>query len=246
MTAIYCYLSTDGRNAAMVSDDLEYTTKRRVDKIFLVDDRWAVAFYGQDLPDEAISVLNHFRDTTIAFTPNSTGELINQIALVSKSVGERVYPVYLDQIKRGIISDENWALVKANSLNMLVFDSLEFRLTNVSLGYPFPPERIILDPEPENSFEWGKVHRFALASKIIGGSKGTIDERLDLPSQLHKVLEDDRQINGAIGSPGAFYSKQGDNHRFISCYRDFQEYIENYYDPRLMTGFNLNVEVYDR
>ncbi len=142
MTAIYAYsLPVEGR-AALVADNREIVTGRKVEKVFLSHGRFGVAVYGIELTVQAIGVLGSFEGRRGFDAPENANAFAEYLADTAKSVVRKVYPLYSRALADGLIPQASWEAMLQNKASFVVLDTHTLDLLDVDMGFVWPPERI--------------------------------------------------------------------------------------------------------
>ncbi len=239
MSAIYAYFSKEPECCFMATDDRENTTGRKVDKLQIVNNRWVLSCYGQDIVSSAVSAISYmeyFRSTIF-----STEDLVAQIIRATRAIANRMYPAYLKSYESGKISPSAWEAIQQNSLNIVILDTVDLRLLQVDFGSAFPPDGIVDSPEIETSFEANKLHRFVLAGGITNRPFDEISVDENFYARAERIVESDRLENPNIGKLGMAFIKSAGESSVTSVFSDVDDFIANTYDPEYLVGFNISV-----
>ena len=240
MSAIYAYFSKEPECCFMATDDRENTTGRKVDKLQVFKNRWVLCCYGQDIVSSAISAVSYMEYfKTSVF---STQDLVTMIVRATQSISQRMYPAYLKYYESGKISKSAWEAIQQNSLNVVILDSVDFELSEVSFGSAFPPERVLDSPQINTSFVSNKLHRFVIARAIHNRPFDNLSADDDFYAQAKRIVEFDRLEDANIGNLGMVFIKSAGESSVTSVFSDMEDFIANTYDPSFLVGFNISVE----
>jgi hypothetical protein len=251
MTAIYGFASKEDEFAFLAADNVAYDGKiSKIDKIEIVDERFAIGTYGQELPKHAVSVLSYFKNTSNHCTSKSLGEIVNKLYLYTKQIAEHLYPQYLESKS---VTKEAMDLCHNETANFVILDCRDFALYNIGIGSTFPPEKMT---QPEvTKLEEAKLHKFALAENdvfdkatFMNDPCKTINDwfwRDNEHYQLCKSFYTQNELklrnleNMLVGELGAHVFVSGNCIKYYSAFNDPSELINASFSR--IIGYNISV-----
>ena len=232
MTAIYAFASKHDQFAFIVSDNVEINSRKKVDKVFLLENRFAIAVFGQDVAVHAIEAMVRFEKCSNFVPFGLFKRIIQEMGRNTKAICERLYPMYLKKIEEGEIAEKDWDQVLNNTLNIVVLDCSTYSLYQADFGYPFPPEKLF--DKPKSKVLTGRwLHLFALAQVVTGSSQEDIDIS-SLKDDPYGFMQDrinqDKLKNQQIGNLGASIVVREGKLEVRSCFSDPLDFIKETYD----------------
>jgi len=228
MTAIYAFASKSNKLAFIASDNIEIKSRKKVDKVFLLEGHFYVGVLGPDVAVEAIDAMKKFEDYP-NFTPlDSAQTIMEKIGEYTKVLCNYHYRKHLEDSKFNKTTQRDWDEILKNDLKIVVLDFLKYDLYKADFGYPFPPEKLLDKPEIKKLTD-GILHLFGFAKDVAKSSQENIDIRSikdDPYSFVQERINQDKLRVQQIGDLGASIIVKEGKSEFLSCFSDPLEYIE--------------------
>ncbi len=232
MTAIYLYFNNVENKAICASDNYDFINERIVDKISFIQNRWIISFYGMDILDNTINIINYFSSFSNIKPYSSTNDLINDITNTNNKISTNLYPCYKKAYDEKKINEKNWNILSDNGITFIIFDIETFEAFSVNLGFAIPPIKLLKKPEILKLLPM-IFHRFALAANIP--HKPFDHEIIENPLKItiiEKIINNDRKINENIGLVGTYFILDNKNIQFKSAFKNYDEYINSFFNPK--------------
>lgn len=241
MTAIYAFSSPDAATSAIIADDVEFCSQSKVNKIHLVNDRYAIAIYGQDALLQGIEAITLFQGTDKEINFDKIDDLATAIAKYTALAVPHMNKLYTDAVSRGELSQRDWDIVLSQHAFAAAIDLHTHTVYRIEFGACFP--RMHLTPKV---FELQPdiIHRFALAEKGLRDDD-KINEQISesyLLSKLKHLLIQDKQFIKEIGNPGTIVYSFNKNTIYRTAFSSPEDFITTTW-ARSFLGFRLNILV---
>jgi len=244
MTAIYGFTSKEKEIAFLFSDNLtqgifydesgkQKRFERRLDKIHIIGNRFAIAIIGNEITLDAIEGLKILND------PNNFTKSKDRVTSLDDLV---------NKIKDGtrlICKSQNKVrdYTKNQPTKIVILDCTEYELYEVDFGEDIPPNKL-LKPTITN-LPPDKLHFFALAAQAAKYEKNPpylcindddinsfekIEKLMDEIFDFHRNIIKDKKIkqNGitvSIGERGIYVLVKDDEIKYYSYYKTLNDFI---------------------
>ncbi len=225
MTAIYSYYSKEDKFAFIGADDLVTPQGTKLDKIYLMENRFAVATSGLASSENVISLVSSFEGRGLYVKHQSIEELAATLSCASRSL--------YGAVQEALQKDPSYNSIdyQAQPACYLIFDTQKFEMKEVNLGFPLLPNGHWDEP-PIQDFLPQKLHLTALARDAANGMSYEDVEKsalLNVKEFLRNRIEEDRKKEPQIGQVGSIFIFEGGTFSLSTCFSSFQEYAEHVY-----------------
>lgn len=163
MTAIYSYISQEHKTGFIAADDIELNTGKRVDKIVLVANRFAIGVHGKTSVIRALETIASFQQYNNVEKINSLEQLLCSTWQLTKVICDFQYKERLKAKENGDLSEKDWADFIASSATLVILDCRDLCLFEVEQKALFPPDKIDDHAEMRQK-SYDKLHLASFAS----------------------------------------------------------------------------------
>ncbi|MCK9390127.1 MAG: hypothetical protein M0Q01_01000 [Syntrophales bacterium] len=228
MTAIYAFTAKDKGLGFIAADDLDSEGKK-VDKIALIDKRYAVTCHGKGIVVKAAQYIESFEIYNNCDTLGSIENVINEIFQITKILCEKLFPVYQKERDEGKLSEKEWVNdVLAASVVMIILDGVSKQLYQVTQNNLFPPDKIDLNPKI-TSLDDNKLHLFSFAefANLKSSLPLTEDILLNPIGYIGEKIVADKMKEPKIGNLGTYVLCNGEKIEISTCFESAKDYVFN-------------------
>lgn len=184
MTAIYACVIKKEQFGIIASDNIIVNTKKRVDKIVLINDRFAIGVFGKDSVIHSLNLINHFQQFHSCQKAKTLDEVLNLVWELAEIICNYQYEYLKKDKEDGKISEKEWTLdIKPATYSLIILDCQEFDLYQVDENRLFSPKDINLNPRVKK-LEDKTLHLFSFAMIVARREKENINKNIQL-NPLH-------------------------------------------------------------
>lgn len=240
MTAIYGFASKQDNTAFIAADNLEYNSKKRVDKIHYLENRFAIGITGQDIVASVLASMVSFETCSNFKKSISIEKLVADILKYTGILSQCVYPKYEKEVRNGRLPKAHLEIAKRNSITLIILDCLNYELFEAFLGSAFPPDNLRKHADIKKLFD-NKLHLFSLAAKDGRASQEDLDIKAipDIQNFLLNRVNKDKSRKPIIGDLGATVISKNNKAEYFSCFSTISELIKESFD--FVPGFTINM-----
>lgn len=225
MTAIYAYASKKNKFAVLAADNMESISGTFVDKIYFLENRYAVGICGLEtiiFPISAIDVMSGYSNYV---KHSDVYSLAHEIANLAEFYCENTQDEYLRK-------PDNRKKAENNPVELIILDYEILKLYSVNIGVLYPSENIEKEPII-NQLDFDEMHLFALAVDANNNKKSLLVDEVSImksPKEYfeNKISIDKNTLSGAIGDLGSIFISKNKLYENHSCFPSSTSFLSSF------------------